>query len=126
MVINALEKNSHNFNLINRQLLVTAALSAIKEFDGTDKSSTIPWLEQVELVAEKCSTNPIDIGIIKLVGIQLRNMITIKCEEGNLTWNRFQQVPTKKIFRCPFCVRHYVKLHENNTRRGGISHTVLS
>ena len=89
LVIEALEKISNNFKLINRQPFVTAALSTIKEFDGTDKSSTIPWLNQVDLVAEKSSTNPIEIGISKLVGIPLRNMINIKHEEGNLMWYRF-------------------------------------
>ena len=36
LVVEALEKLSNNFDLSNRQPLVTAALSAVKEFDGTD------------------------------------------------------------------------------------------
>ena len=45
--------------------------------------------------SRRSSTNKIEIGISKLVGIPLRNMITIKCEKGNLTWYRFQQVLTE-------------------------------
>ena len=51
LVSEALEKNSNDLNLINWQPLATAALSVIKEFDGTNKSSTIPWLDKAELVA---------------------------------------------------------------------------
>ena len=86
LVIEALEKNSKHFNLINRQPLATAAPSVIREFDGTEKGSTIPWLNQVELVAERNNTNPTEIGISKLVGIPLRNMIAIKHEEGKYEW----------------------------------------
>ena len=42
LVTEALEKNSNNFDLINRQPLTTTALSAIEEFDGTNKSTAIP------------------------------------------------------------------------------------
>ena len=68
---------------------MTAALSAIKDFDGTDKSSIVPWLDQVELVKERNNISPIEIGISKVVGIPLRNMITITHKEGNLTLHRF-------------------------------------
>ena len=78
LVNEAFQKISNNSDLINRQPLVTASMSAIKEFDVTNKCSTIPWLDQVELVAERSNTNPIEIGIRKLVSIPLRNMITIK------------------------------------------------
>ena len=78
-----------------RQPLLTAALNAIKEFDASDKSSTIPCMDQGEMVAEKNSTDPVDLGISKLVGIKLRNIITIKCEEGNLMWHRCLQVLTE-------------------------------
>ena len=101
LVVETLEKISHNFNPINRQPLVTAALSAIKQFDVTDRSSTIPWLDQVELVAERSNINPVEIGISKLVGILLRNMITIKCEERN-DGNKFQQVLTKDYSDVPY------------------------
>ena len=102
LVIEALAKISNNFNPINRQPLVTAVLSAMKEFDDTNKSSTIPWLDQVELEAVRSSTNPIDIGISKLVGIPLRSMITIKHKEGNLTWCRFQQVLIENYSDVPY------------------------
>ena len=42
LVIEALEKISNHFDLINRQSLATAPLSVIKGFDGIDKGSTIP------------------------------------------------------------------------------------
>ena len=63
---------------IYRQPLVTAALNTIMEFDGADKSSTIPWLDQVEMVVERNSADPVEVGISKLVGIPLRNVITIE------------------------------------------------
>ena len=95
LVIEALEK-------IHRQPLVTAALNAIKEFDGSDKSSTIPWLDQVEMVAERNSTDPVEVGISKLVGIPLRNIITIKCEAGDLIWCKFCQVLTENYSDVPY------------------------
>ena len=64
LVIEALEKFSNYFGLINRQPLVTAALSTIKEFDGTYKSSTTPWLDQVQLVAARSSTNQMEIVLV--------------------------------------------------------------
>ena len=63
---------------------MTAALNTIKEFDGSDTSSTILWLDQVEMVADRNSADPAVVGVSKLVGIPLRNIIKIKCEEGNL------------------------------------------
>ena len=33
--------------------LAQTALGSIQEFDGKDKATTIPWLDQVELVAEE-------------------------------------------------------------------------
>ena len=74
---------------------MTAALNAIKEFDGSDKSSTISWLDQVEMVAETNSTDPVEVGVSKLLAIPLRNIIKIKCKEGNLMWHKFHQVLTE-------------------------------
>ena len=115
----SIRKISNNFDLIHRQQLATAALSAIKEFDGTNKSSTIPWLDQVELVAERNNTNPIEIGISKLVGIPLRNMITIKHEKGNLTWYRFQQVLIENYLDIP-CVSDAMSNYMKITQERGV------
>ena len=43
-----------HYNLFSaKQALVQATLNAIQEFNGSDRESTISWLYQVELVAER-------------------------------------------------------------------------
>ena len=42
------------------------------------------------------------VGISKLVGITLRNIITIKCNEGNLMWHKFHQVLTENYSDVPY------------------------
>ena len=50
IMLNALE----NFTAkISMQQLAQAALGSIQELDGKDKATTIPWLDQVELVVER-------------------------------------------------------------------------
>ena len=63
---------------------------------------TIPWLDQVEIVAETNNTDLSEVGISRLVGIPLRNIITIKCKEGNLTWHKFHQVLTGNYSNVPY------------------------
>ena len=50
---------------------MTSALSAINWFDGTDKSNTISWLDQVEVMVERNNQAPLEIGMAKLKGAPL-------------------------------------------------------
>ena len=83
---------SENFTAkISVQPLAQAALRSIQEFDGNDKASTIPWLDQVEVVAERTGNDPVEVGIRKLTGLALGDINTIRKEEG-LTWHKFKQI----------------------------------
>ena len=74
----------------------------MKKFDGSDKSSTIPWLDHVEMVAERNNTDPVEVGITNLEGIPLRNIITIKFEERNLMWYKFCHILTEQYSDVPY------------------------
>ena len=50
---------------VSVQPLAHAALWPIQEFDGNNKAATIPWLEQVELVAERTGNDLVEVGISK-------------------------------------------------------------
>ena len=95
LVIEALEK-------FYRQPLATAALNAITEFDGADKSSMILWLDQVEMISERNRTDLVEVGISKQVGIPLGNIITIKQGKGNLMCHKFHQVLTENYSDVPY------------------------
>ena len=71
MVINALESFSAE------QALAQSTLNAIQEFDGSDRESTLIWLYQVELVAERTGFDPLEVGISKLKGLALGDISTI-------------------------------------------------
>ena len=64
------------------QPLTTSALSAIKLFDGTDKSNTMSWLDQVEVVRERSNQTPLEVGMAKLKGAPLQDMH----KTCDLTW----------------------------------------
>ena len=78
----ALNKLTENFAKMQNQPLATVALSAIDWFDGMDKSNTMSWLEQVEVVAERNNQAPLEVGMEKLKGAPLCDVHKI-C---NLTW----------------------------------------
>ena len=40
--------------------------------------ATIPWLDQVELLAERTGNDPVDVGISKLKGLALDDINTIE------------------------------------------------
>ena len=48
-----------------RQMPAQWLLNLIKEYNGSDKEATIPWLDHVELVAEKMGIDPLEVAIIK-------------------------------------------------------------
>ena len=93
IMINALE----NFTVqISVSLLVKAALGAIQEFNGNDKVATIPWLDQVELVAERTGNDPIEVGISEFKGLALGDINMIR-KEGGLTWHKCRQILIENI-----------------------------
>ena len=70
------------------QPLVTATLSTIEWFNGTDKSNTMSWLEQVEVVVEKNNQAPLEVGMAKLKGAPLCN-VHKTCD---LTWQWWRKL----------------------------------
>ena len=70
-VAEALNKLMENFARMQSQQLTTSALSTIHWFDGTDKSNTMSWLDQVEVVAERSNQTPLEVGMAKLKGVPL-------------------------------------------------------
>ena len=70
-VAKALNKLMENFARMQFQPLTISALSTIEWFDDTDKSNTMSWLDQVEVVAERSNQTPLEVGIAKLKGLPL-------------------------------------------------------
>ena len=66
----ALNKLTENFARMQSQPLTTSALSAIDWFDGMDKSNTMSWLDQVEVVAGRNNQAELQVGLAKLKGVQ--------------------------------------------------------
>ena len=64
----ALNKLTENFARMQSQPLATSPLSANDWFDGTDKSNTMSWLDQVEVVVERNNQSPLEVGMAKLKG----------------------------------------------------------
>ena len=87
IVLNALENFSAKMSM---QPLAQAVLGSIQELDGKDKATTIPWHDQVELVAEKTGNDLVEVGINKLKGLALGDINTIR-KEG-LMWHKLGQV----------------------------------
>ena len=65
-VAKALNKLTENHTKMQKQPLAQASLSTIDWFDGTDKSNTMSWLEQVEGVAERNNQTLMEVGLAKL------------------------------------------------------------
>ena len=83
MMINALEGVTGKSSV---QLLAQAALRSIQEFDGNDKTATIPWLDQVRLVAERTGNDPVKVGISKLKGLALGDINAIRRGRFNMAY----------------------------------------
>ena len=73
------------------QPLAQALLVSIQEFDRKYKATTIPWLDQVELMVERAGNDPVQVGISKLKGLALCDVNTVRKEEG-LMWHKFRQI----------------------------------
>ena len=76
-------------------------LNALQEYEGSDRESTIPWLDQVELVAERTGIDPLEGGISKLKGVALANISTVHKEEG-LSWHKFRQHLIEQYLNVPY------------------------
>ena len=63
VVLHALEKFSA------KQALAQSTCNSIQEFDGSNREATVPWLDQVELVAERMGIDPLEVGISNLKGL---------------------------------------------------------
>ena len=81
-----------------KQALVQSTLNAIQEFNGSNRESTISWLDQVELVA---GFDLLEVGISKLKGLSLGNISTIHKEEG-LSWHKFRQHFIEQYSNIPY------------------------
>ena len=100
------------------QLLPHAALRSIQEFDGSDKVATIPWLDQVELVAERMGNNPVEVGISKLKGLALGDINKIRKEQG-LTWHKFGQILIENYSNIPYMsdvIKGYMQLTQQDDK----------
>ena len=65
-VAEVLNKLTENFARMQSQPLMTSALRAIDWFDGIDKSNTMSWLDQVEVVVERNNQAQLEVGMAKL------------------------------------------------------------
>ena len=100
---NALE----NFtDKISVQPLAQAAFRSIQEFNRNDKDMTIPWLDQVKLVAERRDNDPVEVGISKLKALALGDINTIRKEDG-LTNHKFRQILIKIILIYQMCLMQW-------------------
>ena len=90
-MLGALERIENFTAKVSIQLMAHLALGSTPDFDGKDKTMTISWLDQVEQVTERTDNDLVEVGMIKLKGLTLGNITTVRKEEG-LTWHKFRQV----------------------------------
>ena len=95
VVLNAVE------NFSAKQALAQSTLNSIQEFDSIDREATIPWLDQVELVAERTGIGPLELGISKQQGLGLGNVNTI-CKEDGLSGHMFRQCLIEQYSNIPY------------------------
>ena len=62
---------------------------------------TIPWLDQVKLVAERTGNDLVEVGISKLKGLAPSDSNTIRKEEG-LTLHKFRQILIENYSNIPY------------------------
>ena len=97
-VAKALNKLTENFARIQSQPLTTSALSTISWFDGMDKSNTMSWLNQVEVVVELNNQAPLEVGMAKQKGASL-------CDTNkthNLTWPQTKKLLIENYSDTPY------------------------
>ena len=74
---------------------------SIQEFNSSQREATIPWLDQVEVVAKRTGIDPLEVGISKLKGLALGDVNTIHKEEG-LSWHKFRQCFVEQYSNIPY------------------------
>ena len=72
-VDNHINVNSPNFlhvsdSYSSKQAITQTTINPVLECDGSNKTSTILWLDPIEMVAENTGINPLKIGISKWKG----------------------------------------------------------
>ena len=77
-------------------------MDAINSFDGSNKTDTTLWLEQVELLAERGKESAVEIAMAKLKGNPLRVISTLKKESGSITWESLKNTLLKKYSDIPY------------------------
>ena len=73
-VAEALNKLTENFAKIQNQPVATSALSTINQFDDMEKSNTMSWMEQVEMITKRNNQAPLEVCMAKLKGAHLYNV----------------------------------------------------
>ena len=81
VVINSVENVTAKISV---QPLAQAALRSIQECDGNNRAGTIPWLDQVKLVAERTGNDPVEVNISKLKGLALGDINKIRRGRFNM------------------------------------------
>ena len=127
-VAEALNKLTKNFIKMQNQPLAMVALSAINWFDGTNKSNTMSWLEEVEVVAERNNQAPLEVGMAKLKGaplhdvhkiydlpwLQLRELLienysdTPYVSDAMVAYNRILQAEDEPVSQYLICAKDYL------------------
>ena len=81
-------------------------LGFIPDFDGKDKTATIPWLDHVEQVAERTGNDLVEVGMSKLKGLTLDNISTVrKRRRPNMA--QVSSNLNRKLFQCTLCICCY-------------------
>ena len=121
---------------MQKQPLAQAALNAIDWFDDTDKSNTMSWLEQVEMVVKRNNQTTMEVGMAKLKGgplhdIQkihaltwphLHNLLTENysdtpyISDAMVAYNRISQAEDELVLQYLICAKDYLE-HINHTNR---------
>ena len=83
---------------MQKQPLAQAVLSATDWCEGTDKSNTMSWLEQVGVVAERNNQTSMEVGMAKLMEAPLHG-IHIICY---LTWPHLHKVLIENYSDTPY------------------------
>ena len=131
------------------QPLATVALSTTNWFDGTNKSSTMSWLEQVKVVAERKNKAPL--GMAKLKGAPLHSVHKI-CDlswwqlwkllienysdtpyvsDAMVEYNKILQAEDKSFSQYLICAKDYLEQINHTSRlasmdSSGLNHISLS
>ena len=68
-----------------------------------DPTTMIPWLDHIEMVAEKTGIDPLKVGISRLKGLAMGDINAIH-KESTLTWYSFRQRITEHYLNVPYAL----------------------